>query len=283
MGTRAAPRQTPIPSAALERQGTVPQKDVNFLRYGPAWWLHGSRAPAYRRTSKRIKLGGRNEVDDLLVDLPPVSDPWGPPVGQAANVELLEKLRHAPHADRSDLEVAIALVDLVHPELEAFGTGGGESLTNAHIGLALRTLNAVLARLGMGTDLPFRDFTTFRSYWLREGASGSWQARRDLLDSLFEPLRAKLYAAEDRVLGSTLAEPVSPRTSLGWDGVDAEIRELRRRFRDSSTPQDYRAVGLLCVGVLEALGKTVYDPSRHLRQGETEPGSDKSKTNRQIR
>jgi hypothetical protein len=32
-----------------------------------------------------------------------------------------------------------------------------------------------------------------------------------------------------------------------------------------------------CVGVLNALSRTVYDPSRHLREGETVPPPDKSK------
>jgi hypothetical protein len=46
--------------------------------------------------------------------------------------------------------------------------------------------------------------------------------------------------------------------------VDEEIRELRRRFRTSQTPQDYRDVDIHCVGVLEALSRTVYNPAKHL-------------------
>lgn len=70
---------------------------------------------------------------------------------------------------------------------------------------------------------------------------------------------------------------MSPREAVGWPAVDEEIRELRRRFRSSTTPQDYRAVGTHCVGVIEALCRTVYNPKRHLRAGETEPPVDKSK------
>ncbi len=94
---------------------------------------------------------------------------------------------------------------------------------------------------------------------------------------MFEPLHARLYAAEDRALALTLADPVTPHAATGWPKVDEEIRELRRRFRDSRTPQDYRAVGTHCVGVLEALSRVVYSPSKHLRPGETEPPPDKTK------
>lgn len=59
--------------------------------------------------------------------------------------------------------------------------------------------------------------------------------------------------------------------------VDEEIRELRRRFQTATTPQDYRALGTNCVGLLEALSKIVYDPAKHLRAGETPPSVQQSK------
>jgi hypothetical protein len=52
---------------------------------------------------------------------------------------------------------------------------------------------------------------------------------------------------------------------------------LRRRFQTASSTQDYRALGTNCVGVLEALGQVVYDPTKHLREGETIPPRDKTK------
>ena len=48
------------------------------------------------------------------------------------------------------------------------------------------------------------------------------------------------------------------------DRVDAEIAELRRQFLNATAPQDYNAVGLVCVRATEALSTTVYDPSRHV-------------------
>jgi len=91
------------------------------------------------------------------------------------------------------------------------------------------------------------------------------------------PIHTELERLEDLSLEGNLAEAVSPRTSVGWPLVDEEVRELRRRFRDAVTPQDYRAIGTHCIGVLEALSRTVFDPSTHLRAGEEEPPADKTK------
>jgi murein L,D-transpeptidase YcbB/YkuD len=58
---------------------------------------------------------------------------------------------------------------------------------------------------------------------------------------------------------------------MGWPAVDEEVKELRRHFHSAQTVQDYRNIGNDCVAVLEALSATVYDLTRHLRPGETEP------------
>jgi hypothetical protein len=201
-------------------------------------------------------------------------DPWT--VVTRLDEELLDELRRKPAAGRDDLEVAIALAHLVHDELEAYGTNGQQRLDEPQIALAIRALSAVLKRLGIQFELPYRNFSTFRTFWIRNDCSGSWQARRDLLDERFEPLHHRLMRLEETTL-EALVNPVSPRAGTGWPVVDEEIKELRRRFQSSTTAQDYRAVGTHCVGVLDALSRTVYDPSRHLREGETVPPPDKSK------
>lgn len=52
---------------------------------------------------------------------------------------------------------------------------------------------------------------------------------------------------------------------------------MKRLFQSAITTQDYRDVGNRCVAVLGALSRTVYDPDRHLREGEEEPAVDKTK------
>ena len=53
---------------------------------------------------------------------------------------------------------------------------------------------------GPDTKAPIPDFTTFRSYWIRNGASGAggWQARRDIVAELLDPTRGQLVEVERR-------------------------------------------------------------------------------------
>ena len=194
--------------------------------------------------------------------------------------DVARRLRQGPLHDAPDVEVAVGLARLIHDELEAFGTGGGEEMDDADMREALQALRAVCGRLGAAyPDVPFRDFTTFRSYWTRIGASGAggWQARRDILSGIFDALHDHLADLESQSLTSSLAEAVSPRGRTGWTKVDAEVAELRRHFQTATTPQDYRNVGNDCVIVIEAISAAAYDVTRHLRHNELEPPVAKTK------
>lgn len=61
--------------------------------------------------------------------------------------EMVSKLRQAPLGEWSDTEVALALCQLVHEDLEAYGTGGGQKLTEDEVATAIRALVAVTKRL----------------------------------------------------------------------------------------------------------------------------------------
>ncbi|HEX5174241.1 MAG TPA: hypothetical protein VFV91_08875 [Gaiellaceae bacterium] len=188
------------------------------------------------------------------------------------NVELLGAIRRGSVADHEDIELAVPLARLVHDDLERYGTSGGTEMTEEGIREALLALRAVVDRVGVSDfEVPFRDFGTFRSWWLKNNAYGSWQARRDLLSGIFDPLHDQLADLEQHALTSSLVESVSPHARTGWSVVDTEISELRRHFRTARTPQDYRNVGQDCVAVTETLSRQVYDPARHLREGEEEP------------
>lgn len=217
--------------------------------------------------------------DDFFVDQPVSHDPWGPVVSPRRNLDrtLLAGLRAGPLEAHSDLEAAAGLSRLVHEELEKYGTSGGEELTEQEIREALVALHAVVRRIGIPFDLPFRDYGTFKSHWKRNGCTNSYQKRRDMLNDLFGPLHDQLVELETRALSSTLAQPVSPRPVTGWSRVDAELAELRRHFQNARTEQDYRNVGNDCVIVTEELSRQVYDPQTHLRAGEEEPPVAKTK------
>jgi len=194
------------------------------------------------------------------------------------DLKLVRELRTGPIQRADDVEAAVALARLLHDDLEAFGTGGGEQLTETQMREGLLALRSVLKRLGLEQfEVPFRDFRTFKGYWLKNDGYGSWQARRDILDGIFEPMHDALTERESTTLSSTLADAVSPKGRTGWPRVDEEIAELKRHFSQARTPQDYRNVGNDCVIVLEALSRKVYDADQHLREGEDEPPVAKTK------
>jgi hypothetical protein len=194
------------------------------------------------------------------------------------NNTLLVELRRGRVEGRPDVEVAGGLARLIHDDLEKFGTAGGAELTESEMRDAILALRSVLDRIGVNDfNLPFRDFSSFRSYWLRNDGHGSWQARRDILSGLFDSLHDRLIELETRSLTSTLAEPISPHSATGWARVDEEILEMRRHFQAARTEQDYRNVGNDCIIVTEALSAQVYDPAVHLRAGEEVPPVQKTK------
>lgn len=140
-------------------------------------------------------------------------DPWGVPA--TLRTDLLNMLRAGPLLEDDDLGTAVALTRLVYRELEAFGTDSSNRLNDAEIELAQRALKATLERHGITLDLPWRDFSGFYSYWVRNEAKGSWQARRDILTGFFEPVREELDRLEDARFRAVLAQPVSPRHDTG--------------------------------------------------------------------
>lgn len=192
--------------------------------------------------------------------------------------ERLARLIEGPDPTSPDVDVALALMDLVRDDLNRSGTDGSQILDDDEMRLAVRAMQRTSARAGHEFTLPFRDHTGWRRWWNQNEAYGSWQARRDLLSRLFDEPYAALMAAQDRALDAVLAEAVSPRDRLGWPEVDTEVGELRRRFRSASTPQDYRAVGNDCVHLTEVLSRKVYDHAIQGDEGSDEPPVQQTKT-----
>lgn len=183
------------------------------------------------------------------------------------NTGLLEAIRTGKYSKASDLSVASELSKFVWEEYEKYGTKGG-TLSESEIVLAQKTLVSVLDRLQIQINIPWRDFQSFRSYWIRNGAQGSWQARRDILSDLFEPIQKELDWRERQSVQASLVTAISPHATLGWDAADTKISALRRRFADARTPEDYSDVGNRAVSALEELANQVYDPKKHVREGE---------------
>lgn len=200
-------------------------------------------------------------------------NPWGgePQIGpEQVDAERFDSLRGGRLAGVSDEDAAEDLLSFVYDELTAFGTGGGEMMTNDQVRRAISGLNAVMKRVGVELEIPFRDFNSFKAYWLRSGGYNSYAARREILDGIFHEPLARVMAVRDRKLSATLVDPISPHAVTGWPRVDTEIEAMRTEFRDAITPQNCRAVGLHAVAVLDALSAVAYKHSVH-GDGDEEP------------
>jgi len=218
---------------------------------------------------------------DLFVEIRVPSDGlWNmeDTVSTGLDEERLEYLVGHRDPECSDVEMGVALAHLASDEFEEYGTAGKTSISDDQAELVMKALRAVTKRLGiLAFDPPFRDFPTFRTYWGKNGGYGSWQARREMVDEHFGPLRRLLDEREAKPLRSTLAEPISPRPTVGWPGVDEEIFELRRHFESAVTEQDYSNVGNDAVAVVEALSRVVYVHAIHGTPGSPEPAINQTK------
>lgn len=215
-------------------------------------------------------------IDDFFLEAPDTGNPWDTQKTEF-NSDLLTQLAKGAVPGVNPLEAALALTRLVRQEYESYGTEKANLRTSEEEArAALMTLRIVLKRQGIEFKLPWRDFSSFHSHWVAEGAYGDWQARRDIIEKWFRPVQDILEEAEEKQFLGELTEGISPHNELGWADVDDHIAQLRQRFRSASTPVDYKDVGNRCVGVLEALSAHVYDPDVHCPPGSTPPPFDKT-------
>jgi hypothetical protein len=130
------------------------------------------------------------------------------------DASLVDSFRLQPKEGVRDLDAAFAIARLAYDELVAYGTGGSSNVPDENLSIVLRSLRAVLRRLGIDFDPPFRDFQGFRTYWGPHGMSGSYAARRDYLAELFTPAFARLEELEDEQATGAVR------------GVDGELKNI---------------------------------------------------------
>lgn len=170
----------------------------------------------------------------------PASDPWGDPPHTTSKLDtdLLNSLIAGPVDNPSDVTAALALVNLADSELRSYGTDSSNELEDPQIRLVLRALRATAARVGVTIEIPFRDFSGFRSYWNRNDGHGSWQARRDMLDAIFGDAFVKLEDLDTHPRGPDL-----PVQSLANLRDPAAILDNLARIQRAITTDPAQAVG----------------------------------------
>lgn len=178
----------------------------------------------------------------------------------------LEAIRRG-RADISDAEVAERLVDQVSALMVAVATGGPPiKAVNTGYVREYRALAAVLGRLGIDNPNPYGDLWRWYGRWSDETLP-TYASRRVFIAEMYAPVRD---AVEARDAAQEVAE-ASAEGPTGWAEVDAKMATLRRRLREAEEADDFKAVGLQCAEVLQAVGRAAFDAPRHLPEGEEEP------------
>ena len=232
-----------------------------------------------RPTGESMK-STRRRVDDVVApEIYTEEEDWV--TGETArvlNTVLLDQLIIDPADSMDDLTAAELLLELLHQQFEAYGTGGGEWIEAKDMRVAVDACNEVVRRLGLAEfEIPFRDYSSFHTWWVENGAYGSWQGRRDLLQRIFEPAERMVRSTRIDERRRRVASGVTPTGRLDWPSFERMVIQIETRFRSARGVPDYKAVGLDCVTLLEALSRSLYDPAQHLRLGESEPPVDQSK------
>lgn len=196
--------------------------------------------------------------------------------------DLLQKMLSGTPTGYEDTDLADGLLQLLHQELEAFGTSGSNRLIDRDdFTLVVRACQRVCKRLSVSfPDIPFRDLPGFRTYWISNGMSNSWAARRTYVNDLLSPVENEIYLLQQRMWDEPLLTPITPHSATGWIALDGEIAELRARFVVARSAQDHSAVGNACVRILELLADVAFDPDRYVPDGEEVPP--KSNTKRRF-
>ena len=180
------------------------------------------------------------------------------------NRELINLVRIGPLDGFDDVLIGGRLLELTRSEFEKYGTDRTNVFDNDDARSALSSFKACCIRLGITEiDFPFRDFTTFRSWWLKNGASNSWQARRDLVENIFDPLVKRF---DDLLLGipeRTLFDPLNINSQSTWPKIQEEIEQLRKHAASANSDADIRNLGNDCVVIIEKLSAFLYRHADH--------------------
>lgn len=102
----------------------------------------------------------------------------------------------------------------------------------------------------------FNDLWGWHGKW-SDGSLSTYKSRRQYLGEMFDPMIALVKNLQSQVLNPIFEEPT------GWFRVDRNIGEIKLRLAQSSTEEQYQAIGLLGRETLISLAEVVYDRGLH--------------------
>lgn len=113
-----------------------------------------------------------------------------------------------------------------------------------------------LSERGINNTNVFKDLWGWYGKW-SDGSLPKYQDRRTYISNMFEPLLESVSNLQKNSINPVFEEPT------GWTRVDRNIGEIKLRLVQSSTEEQYQAVGLLCRETLISLAQVVFIEGEH--------------------
>lgn len=195
--------------------------------------------------------------------------------------DIVEKARYG-ELNEPDIEVVRPLLELVRRGYINRGNTGYVDHSVAEFDSLRRALQAVCLRLGYDLELPFRNLDSFHLYMVDQYGSDAEETRRRAITEIFDPLEEFVETLENSTMEGILVEGSSPLDPGLWTQVDEEIRALRDKFSSARTASDFSDIGNRAVRIVETLSDLLFDPEKHLREGEDPTAYSKAKTKNRL-
>lgn len=196
--------------------------------------------------------------------------------------DLVRDALKKPAEDNDDLELLLALTQLLRRELQLRATGNWYRVGGADTA-DQRLLFRAVQRISLRNKIyvhqfEYRDYEEFNDFVVEEYGPNPDEAKvRRYLGSIFNPIEDQVHRIQDVIWDTELILPISPRGATGWSRVDSEIEEMRQQFRSARSEQAHSSIGNCCNRILLFLSEAAFVPDRHLPDGEDLPPIAKTK------
>lgn len=113
-----------------------------------------------------------------------------------------------------------------------------------------------LQDMGIDAPNPYHDLWGWYGKW-SDGSLPSWQARRNYIGTLYQPLLDAL------TMKSKTTSTVQPQEPTGWARVDRNVDKINNALAYAENEEDFQTVGFLCREAIISLAQAVYDSTKH--------------------
>ncbi len=156
-----------------------------------------------------------------------------------------------------DSDELIKILELQKGLMISVATGGPKIPTvNQDYKDRVSLISTGLSERNIKSPNPFSDLWGWYGKW-SDGSLPSWQSRRDYISNMFSPIIELAKKSKSQAIKPVFEEPT------GWTRVDRSIGEIKLRLVQSSTEEQYQAIGLLCRETLISVAQVVFIEEDH--------------------